>query len=183
MSFTLYEIENAPQPANNELAESQKAFGFVPNLHKVLAESPVALEVYKYLHEKFQATSFDPTELTVVWQTINYYHHCHYCLPGHTGIAHFMKVDPDVIEALNDGEPLKDEKLSALQATTRAIVDQRGQLTDEQTAAFKEAGYGEQQLLEILVGLAQKTISNFTNHFADTPIDKEFAHFANSNKF
>ena len=56
-------------------------------------------------------------------------------------------------------------------------MDQRGNLTEEQVAAFKAAGYGEQQLLEIVLGLAQKTISNFANHLADTPVDEPFQKF------
>ena len=177
MTFTLYEIDNAQAPANKELEQSEKAFGFIPNLHKALAASPKTLEAYKYLHDQFQASSFNNTELTVVWQTINYYNQCHYCLPAHTGIAHMMKVDQHVIDALHNGEPLEDEKLAALQSTTRAIVDQRGHLDDQQLGAFNAAGYGNQQLLEILLGLAQKTISNYTNHLAKTPVDKPFQQF------
>jgi len=177
MSFTLYEIDNAPSPANTELEKSQAAFGFIPNLHKVLAASPKTLEAYKALHELFQASSFDATEQTVVWQTINFYHQCHYCLPAHTGIAHMMKVDQETIESLHNGETLKTEKLKALQSTTRAIVDQRGVLSAEQITDFKSAGYGEAQLLEIVLGLAQKTISNFANHLAKTPVDEPFKKF------
>ncbi len=178
MPFTLHEIDTAPEPANTELEQSQKAFGFIPNLHKVLAAAPETLKAYKSLHTHFQNSSFNATELTVVWQTINFYHECHYCLPAHTGIAHGMKVDGDVIKALHAGEPLQDAKLHALQATTRALTHQRGQLSDTQTAAFKAAGYGEQQLLEIVLGLAQKVISNYANHLADTPVDEAFKQFA-----
>ena len=89
-----------------------------------------------------------------------------------------MKVDEAVIKALHAGETLQDPKLRALQETSRAIVDQRGQLTEDQVAAFKAAGYGDQQLLEIVLGLAQKVISNFTNHLADTPLDEAFKQFA-----
>lgn len=177
MKFTLYEIENAPAPADTELEQSQKVFGFIPNLHKVLAASPETLSAYKSLHNLFQKTSFNQTELTVVWQTINHYHQCHYCLPAHTAIAHMMKVDDDIIEALHHGKPVKNTKLAALQDTTRALVDQRGNLTDEQVARFKAAGYGEQQILEILLGLAQKTISNYTNQLANTPVDEPFQPF------
>jgi len=176
MAFTLYEIDTAPEPVKQELEKSQQAFGFVPNLHKALANAPEVLEAYKYLHDQFQKTSFDKTEFTVVWQTINHYHQCGYCLPGHTAIAHSMKIDPDIIDELYEGIPLADEKLRALQTTTRAMVDQRGHLTAAQLATFK--GYGNQQLLEILLGLAQKTISNFTNHLAETPIDEAFAAYA-----
>ncbi len=177
MPFTLYEIDTAPEAASAELEQSQKAFGFIPNLHKVLSAAPDALKAYKDLHNHFQNSSFNNTELTVVWQTINHYHQCHYCLPAHTGIAYGMKIDADVIKALHAGEPLSDPKLLALQITTRALTDQRGRLDEAQIAAFKAAGYGEQQLLEIVLGLAQKVISNFTNHLADTPLDEPFKQF------
>ncbi|MBV1909746.1 MAG: carboxymuconolactone decarboxylase family protein [Kangiellaceae bacterium] len=177
MAFTLYEIEDAPAPASKELEKSKAAFGFVPNLHKVLAASPQTLEGYKALHTLFQASSFNNTELTVVWQTFNYYHQCHYCLPAHTGIAHMMKVETTLIEALHNGEVLQDKKLATLQATAKAIVDQRGVLSAEQLDDFKAVGYGEQQLLEIILGLAQKTISNFANHLANTPVDEPFKEF------
>ena len=177
MAFTLYDIETAPEAVAKELEASQKAFGFIPGLHKVLAAAPEVLTAYKQLHAAFQNTSFNSTELTVVWQTINYYHQCHYCLPAHTGIAHMMKVDESIISDLQHGKELQDDKLRSLQETTRALVDQRGNLTEEQVAAFKAAGYGEQQLLEVVLGLAQKTISNFANHLADTPVDEPFQKF------
>lgn len=177
MSFTFYEIETAPADVKAELETSQKAFGFVPGLHKVLAAAPQVLTIYKHLHTEFQNSSFNNTELTVVWQTINYYHQCNYCLPAHTGIVHMMKVDEEIIEALSKGEPLADLKLRALQETTYAITHQRGNLTDAQLDTFYSAGYGNQQLLEILLGLAQKVISNYTNHLAKTPVDEPFKKF------
>jgi len=81
------------------------------------------------------------------------------------------------IDALQNGKALEDEKLRALQETTLAIADQRGILSEEQVTKFKTAGYGNQQLLEIVLGLAQKTISNYSNHFADTPVDDPFLKF------
>ncbi len=177
MPFTLYEIDTAPEPAKAELTKSQQDFGFIPNLHKVLAAAPQALEAYKYLHGQFASTSFNNTEQCVVWQTINYFHQCHYCLPAHTGIAHMLKVDPAIIEALHRGEALSDSKLAALQSTTRALVEQRGILSDAQLAVFRDAGYGEQQLLEIVLGIAQKTLSNYANHLAQTPVDEPFQKF------
>jgi len=177
MPFTFHEINTTSGEAKNELEISKKAFGFVPGLHKVLAESPLVLRAYKFLHTEFQSTSFNPEELTVVWQTINFYHNCHYCLPAHSGIAHMMKVDPSIIEALSNGEPLDDKKLLVLQETTRAMVDQRGNLSDEQISRFNSVGYGNEQLLEILLGLAQKTMSNYANLLAKTPVDEPFIKF------
>lgn len=88
-----------------------------------------------------------------------------------------MKVEASLIDDLNQGKPVADPKLRALQETTYAMVDQRGHLTDAQIEHFISSGYGNQQLLEILLGLAQKTISNYANHLAKTPVDAPFQQF------
>ena len=89
-----------------------------------------------------------------------------------------MKVDANLTEALRNGEAMPNDKLQALHDTTLKIVRQRGQLSPEDLEAFYSAGYGEQQVLEILLGLAQKTISNYANHIAHTPVDAPFQKFA-----
>lgn len=177
MTVQLIDISTATTSVQEELQLSEKAFGFVPNLHKALGVSEQALKSYKMLHELFQQTSFDNTEKTIVWQTINYYHQCHYCLPAHTGIAHMMGIDADIISALHTGQLLNDQKLRVLQETTRALVDQRGELAEEQENAFRAVGYGDQQLIEIVLGVAQKVMSNFTNHLSKTPVDDKFTPF------
>lgn len=177
MSFTLHTAETAPAKSQDQLRHSEKAFGWVPNLHRVLAEAPAALQAYRDLHTAFQNTSFNPDELTVVWQTINIENQCTYCLPAHYMIADAMKVSKATIRALKDNTALDDEKLEVLRKTTRSLLINRGHLTSEEVTTFKRVGYGNQQLLEILVGLAQKTISNYTNHLADTPLDAQFEAF------
>jgi alkylhydroperoxidase family enzyme len=61
---------------------------------------------------------------------------------------------------------------------TLTIVRNRGQVTQEDLNAFYAAGYEERQVLEIILGLSQKTISNYTNHIANTPVDEAFKKFA-----
>jgi alkylhydroperoxidase family enzyme len=179
MSLSLYDINNAPSEAiADELRNSEKAFGFVPNLHKAMAASYETLTAYKVLHTSFQNTSFDPTELTVVWQTINNFHECHYCVPAHTAIGHMLKVDETIINALHNGETVQDPKLAALQATALEITESRGHLSDATKQAFFDAGYGEKQLVEIVLGVSQKVLSNYINHLAETPLDEQFSQFA-----
>lgn len=105
-------------------------------------------------------------------------HECHYCVPAHTGIAHMMKVDPALTEALRNNEPMPTAKLQALHDTTLAMVRSRGNLTEDEIKTFYAAGYGERQLLEIILGLSQKVMSNYVNHIAVTPIDAAFKKFA-----
>lgn len=174
----IHSIESAPTESKPFLEKSFKANGRVPGLHGVLASSPGLLGAYQHLHEQFVNSSFDNEELTVVWQTINVEHECHYCVPAHTGIANLMKVDPTLTEALRNSEPMPNDKLQALHDTTLSMVRNRGQLSEAEVNNFYAAGYGEQQLLEIILGLSQKVISNYTNRIAETPVDTVFEKFA-----
>jgi len=174
----MQDIDTAPADSKELLGKSLKAFGRIPGLHGVMASAPGLLEGYQKLHELFVNSSFDKEELTVVWQTINVEHECHYCVPAHTGIALMMEVDPALTEALRNSESMPTEKLQALHDTTLAMVRSRGNLTEEEVKAFYAAGYGERQLLEIILGLSQKVMSNYVNHIAETPVDAAFEKFA-----
>ena len=176
-TLKIHTIETAPQESRALLEESVKSYGMLPNLHGVLAASPGTLEAYKTLHNLFENSSFNAEELTVIWQTINVEHECHYCVPAHTGIAHMMKVDPALTEALRNREAIPNQKLQVLQDTTLSIVRNRGRISDSELETFYAAGYGEHQVLEIILGLAQKVISNYTNHIANTPVDGPFQKF------
>ncbi|MEO9570975.1 MAG: carboxymuconolactone decarboxylase family protein [Polaribacter sp.] len=177
-SLKIHNIETAPEGSKALLEKSLKANGMIPGLHGVLANAPELLEAYQTIHKLFTQSSFDKDELTVVWQTINVEHECHYCVPAHTAIANMMKVDQSITEALRNETPLENQKLEALRTMTLLIVRNRGHVSQEELQAFYEAGYKEKQVLEIILGLSQKVISNYTNHIANTPVDAPFQKFA-----
>jgi AhpD family alkylhydroperoxidase len=177
-TLKVHNIENAPENSKLFLEKSQKEFGMIPGLHGVLAGAPKTLEAYQTLHQLFTESSFNKEELTVVWQAINVEHACHYCVPAHTGIAKMMKVDDAITEALRNETVLENTKLEALRSMTLSIVRNRGQVSQEDLTAFYSAGYEERQILEIILGVSQKVISNYTNHIANTPVDAPFQAFA-----
>lgn len=181
-TFTLHTAETAPEKSKAIIDGAKKQMGMVPGLYAVMAESPELLKAYTQLHQLFTSTSFDAEELTVVWQTINVEHECHYCVPAHTGIAHSMKVDPALTEALRNDEAMPTEKLQALKDFTLTVVRERGNVSESDLDAFFKAGYSQQQVLEVILGLSQKVISNYVNHVAHTPVDKVFEQFAWSEK-
>lgn len=177
-NFELYNLENAPEAAKPLLEKSIKGFGMLPNLHAVMAESPALLDAYQQLHELAQNASFDKDELTVVWQTINVEHGCHYCVPAHTAIANMMGVDADITEALRNQSPLESTKLETLRDTTLLMVRNRGIIEQVDIDTFYAVGFNKQNLLDIVLILAQKVMSNFTNHLAETPVDVAFQAFS-----
>ncbi len=176
-NFKRHTVETAPQASKAILEGAQKQMGMVPGLYAVMSESPEILKAYGQLHQAFTNSSFDAEELTVVWQTINVEHECHYCVPAHTGIAHNMKVDPAITEALRNRTALPTEKLQALHDFTLSMVRNRGNVPQGEMDAFFAAGYGQKQVLEVILGLSQKVISNYVNHVADTPVDPVFEQF------
>ena len=172
--FAIYDIENAPDASKPLLEKSLKGFGRIPGLHGTMAEAPGLLEGYQVLHSLFAATSFNADELTVIWQSINVEHECHYCVPAHTGIAKMMKVDDAITAALRDETPLPSDKLEALREFTLKLVRNRADISDSDVQKFLDAGYGKRQILEIILGIAQKVMSNYTNRLAQTPVDEVF---------
>ncbi len=175
--FKIHNLESAPKGSKPILEKSLKETGMIANLHGVMAESPALLEGYQKIHALAQETSFSDEEVTVVWQTFNVEHACHYCVPAHTVIANMMKVDPAITGALRSRSKLPTEKLQVLHETALLMGRNRGVLADEDVEKFYAAGYENRQLLEIVLILSQKIMSNYVNHLADTPLDAPFQPF------
>ena len=176
--FTLHDTKTAPEKSKPLLENSLKGFGMIPSLHAVMAEAPGVLEGYQKLHQLVLDSSFDNDEKTVVWQTINVENACHYCVPAHTGIAKMMEVSDDITSALRDETPLPNERLEALRTFTLAVMRKQGNVSKEDLNAFYQAGYQHRQVLEVILVLSQKVMSNYINHIAETPVDEPFKKFA-----
>lgn len=176
-NFKIHTIESAPEAGKPLLEASLKSNGRIPGLHGTMADAPPLMAAYSVAHQQFMATTLTDEEKTVVWQTINVEQNCHYCVPAHTGIAKMMKVDDAITDALRDETPLPTPKLEALRSFTLAMIRDRGFVSDAETKAFLDAGFTETNILEVILGAAQKLMSNYTNHFAKTPIDEVFQKF------
>lgn len=175
MTYTVHTEDTAPQAAKETLAAAKKAYGFLPNLLGVMAEAPALLKAYFTLNRIFQETSFNATERQVVMLTANYENDCHYCVAAHSTMAAMQKIPADVVEAIRAGRPIADKKLEALRRFTATVVTSRGWPTEADVEAFLNAGYGKAQILETILGVGTKILSNYTNHVAHTPLDKAFA--------
>jgi alkylhydroperoxidase family enzyme len=168
--FTYFTKDNALKDAQPLIDRSLKSYGFLPKLHAILAVAPAAYQAYLDTFGLFEnATTFSALEQQVVFQVANYENNCHYCMPGHSYLMRAKGMPEDVIEALREGKPLNDAKLQALREYTRLVLEQKGHIGDTQLNSFLAAGYTPRQALEVLVGLAAKLISNFTNSIAHTP--------------
>lgn len=174
MSFKVHTPKDAPEEAREILAGAEKSYGFVPNLMATMAGAPALLKAYAMLTELFDKTSLNATERQVVLLTVSRENECRYCMAAHSVIASMQKVPDDVIASLRNDEAIADAKLEALRQFTRSVVATRGYPEEAVTKRFLEAGYGNQQVLEVILGVGMKTLSNYTNHIAGVQNDAAF---------
>ncbi len=173
--FNVHTIDSAPEGSKPTLTQAQRAMGFVPNLYGVMAESPAMLQAYAALGGIFESkSSFTATQRQVVLITTIFENECDYCMAAHSTIAGMQRVPEDVVQALRRGEPISDPALEALSAFTRKVVRERGWVSQDDVQEFLDAGYSKAQVLEVVLGIGMKVLSNYANHIAKTPVDEAF---------
>lgn len=176
--FPRHTNDTAPDGAEEALQQAEDKFGFVPNLIGHLAEAPNAARAYVTLDRLFGESTLTPVEQQVVLLSVAFENRCRYCVAAHTAGARMAEAPEDVIEALRSGRELPDSKLDALSSFTRAVVRDRGWVGEEELSRFLDAGFTRRNVLEVLLGVTQKTLSNYTNHLVDTELDPALGQFA-----
>ena len=176
LKLSQVELEHATPEAREVLEHARKRVGRLPNMYLMMANSPALLETYLFGYDRFRKSSqFTPVEQEVVFVTLSRENTCEYCTSVHSFIAdHMSKVPPEVTDAIRDDGVIGDPKLQALRAFTRAMHDTRGRPNEADAQAFFAAGYGEMHILDVILALSVKTISNYANHVFDTPLDETF---------
>src|SRR5699024_12485095 len=102
-----------------------------------------------------------------------------FIVAGHTIVAKVgFKLSDELVQAIHTVDTLPDEKLHALAVFTLQVINQKGQVSDDDLKAFYAAGYGEQQALETVLGVSLATLCNYANNLAKTPINPELQPFA-----
>lgn len=173
--FIIHTIESAPEESRPILEKFMGMLGFVPNLFGVMAEAPAMLEAYTTLSGILDKSSLDTIERQVVLLTASRLNGCEYCVGAHSALAGFLGVPEDVVGAVRAGEPIAKPRLQALAAFTESLVANRGWAPEADVAAFLGAGWSRREALEVILGVGMKTLSNYVNHIAKTPLDDQFA--------
>lgn len=167
----------APAEAGPVFDRVRAAYGLVPNLLGVMAAAPGLMEGYLTLASLFRGSSLTATEQQVVLMAANYEHDCRYCMAGHSASAARQGVPAEVISSLRSNRPLENPKLEILRRFTLSVLRHRGRVGAEEIEAFLAAGYTPRSILEIILGITAKVMSNYTNHFSDTPLDSYMRDF------
>ena len=157
--------------ANNQAIfdNLEKGLGFVPNLYAYFAKNETALGDYLALQNR--KSSLKAKEREVVNLITSQINGCNYCQSAHTVLGKMNGFTDDQVLELRRGSAAFDSKLDALVKFTASVVENRGKATAASKTAFFEAGYTEVNMIDVVVVVGDKIISNYIHNLADFAID------------
>lgn len=174
--YTPLTIATAPEASRPTLENIQKSFGFIPNLMAIFANNPTVLWGYMSLNAVYDEGSFTPRERQLILLAASVENSCNYCTAAHSAIAKGILDTPaEVVAAIRSNAPVPDKRLNVLVALVKELVRERGHAKAETIQNFIAAGYKKEQVMELLLGIALKTISNYLDHISPAPVDEAFA--------
>jgi AhpD family alkylhydroperoxidase len=169
-------IEDAPVPAKPGLTAAQQNNGYLPNLLRILANAPVALEAYQTLSAINAKASLSPAEREAVQITAAATHGCGFCVAGHTAIAYKkIGLDETIVNALRNLSHGPDPRLNAVAEFTKAVIRGRGNVADRELTDFLAAGFDQAGALEVVLGVSLATLCNFSNNLGRPALNSELA--------
>lgn len=164
-------IEASPAAAQPMLEAVKKQLGVVPNLFRLVGNSPAALEGYLGLSGALAKGTLPAQTRERIALAIAQFNGCDYCLSAHTYLGkNLAKLDDAEITANRNGAS-NDPKADAAVRFAVKVALERGQIGDADISAVKLAGYDDGQIIEIILHVALNTLTNYVNEVAQTVID------------
>lgn len=167
-----------PTPEAQEKLDGVKAkLGSVPNIFQTFAHSPAVLDFYLQGSGALGNTSISAALRESIALTVAGLNGCDYCASAHTVIGKGAGLDDDEANQ-NLNAQSGDKKSQAVLDFAALLVENRGNVNDNDVKALKDAGYSEGEVLEITAVVAFNIFTNYFNHVADTDVD--FPHVSTS---
>ena len=168
-NFTVPARENVSE--NNQLLfdNLQKAIGFVPNMYAFFAHSPTALGDYLTLQNRKSSLSMKEKE--VVNLVVSELNGCNYCKAAHTAVGKMVGFTEEETIEIRRASISFNPKLNVLARLTKEIVEEKGEVSSEVKACFFEEGYNTENLVDVVMLVGDKIISNYLFALVKVPID------------
>jgi len=176
--FTKHTIESAPEASKENLAYGQKKYGMLPNLFRYMSGAPATLNAYISLSSIFGDTSFSTGEQHLIMLAVSVVNKCDYCTAAHTRASKANGISSAILNAVRKGKEVPNARLAALVEIAQKITVTRGNIEAKDLESFYEQGFSPENVMELIVGISIKTISNYINHITENIINDELQPFA-----
>jgi|TARA_R110000782_G_scaffold250167_2_gene337418 uncharacterized peroxidase-related enzyme len=164
-------IDDAPVSSRPLLQAVEKQLGVVPNLFRLVSNSPAALEGYLNLSGALAKGKLPAATRERIALAVAEINGCDYCLSAHTYLGKNLAKLDDVEIAANRQGASTDPVADAAVRFAAKVVHARGQIGTADLDAVKQAGYDDEQIIEIVLHVALNTWTNYINEVARTDID------------
>src|SRR5262245_28181311 len=173
-TYPIHTIETAPDGSRSALQGLQDAFGLIPNLAATMANSPPLVNSFVAAFGQYARGSLNGGERQVLLLSNAVANSSPWAVAFHSTMALTEGVNPPDVEAIRRGELPRDRRLAALSALTRALIEKRGHLDLFEAEAFTAAGFDDNQLLEVITGVAISALANLTANITRPPLEEPF---------
>jgi uncharacterized peroxidase-related enzyme len=164
-------IETSPVASQPLLQAVKKQLGVVPNLFRLVGNSPAALEGYLGLNGALAKGALEAPTRERIALAVAEINGCSYCLSAHSYLGKNLAKLSDVEMAANRKGHSTDAKADAAVGFAVKLVNSRGHVSDADIKAVRDAGYNDAQVIEIVLHVALNTLTNYVNEVAKTEID------------
>ncbi|MGO8092839.1 carboxymuconolactone decarboxylase family protein [Rhizobium leguminosarum] len=163
-------IDMAPPASQTALKTIERQIGKVPNIYRLMAVSPQSLEGHLGMFGALEKGKLSPQTRNRIALAVAEIDGCEYCLCAHTFIGHHLKLDDAEIKANREGGST-DPHANAAVSFAAKLTRRRGKVAAEDIDEVRAAGYGDDEIIEIILHVALNTWTNYLNNTADTDID------------
>jgi uncharacterized peroxidase-related enzyme len=157
--------------ANNQAIfdHMKSAFGMVPNLYATFAMNDTALGDYLTLQNR--KSTLSNREREIINLVVSQVNECDYCVPAHTAVAKMNGFTDDQVLEIREGKVSFDDKYAALATFVQETAIRRGRPSTEAIDDFYAAGYNNANLVDVMIVIGDKTISNYLHNITQIPVD------------
>lgn len=177
-NYPVHTIASAPEKSKPALEQLQKAFGVLPNLPAVIANSPKLINSLVGLFGQVHSPGLSEVENQIVLLTDAVTNSSAYAVAFHTALALQQGVNAEEATAIRERRVPEDPRFAALSILAKTLIVKRGHLSEQELDAFLAAGFTKEQILEVIAVVAASTITNYAGTIANPPLEDQFQQFA-----
>jgi alkylhydroperoxidase family enzyme len=177
-NYPIHTIASAPEKSKPALEQLQKAFGVLPNLPAVIANSPKLINSLVGLFGQVHSPGLSEAENQMVLLTDAVANSSTYAVAFHTALALQQRIGSEETAAIREGRVPKNKRFAALSTLARTLIEKRGHLSDQELDSFIAAGFTKEQVLEVIAIVAASTITNYAGTIANPPLEDPFRQHA-----
>jgi len=171
-------IASAPENSKPALQQLQQAFGVLPNIAAVIANSPKLINSLAGVFQQVHSSSLTEQEIQIVLLTDAVTNSSIYAVAFHTALALQQGVSSHETSAIRERRMPTDRRFAALSTLAKTLIEKRGHLSREEHDVFLAAGFTKEQVLEVIAVVAASTITNYAGTITQPPLEDPFRQHA-----